>query len=115
MRVEAKTLLYDMRQACERVIAFTAGKDYSDYKNDVYCRSAVERQFQIIGEALGRLAKMCPEIVAEIPSHRMIVNFRNILVHGYDKVDDEVVWGIVKAHLPAFYETIRRLLEDPGE
>ena len=113
MGIESKTLLHDMHRACDLILEFTAGKDYFAYKADAYCRSAVERQFQVIGEALNRLMKQCPDVAAEIPSRRTIINFRNILVHGYDKVENEVVWGIIKAHLPALREAVVRLLQLP--
>ena len=114
MQLEAKTLLHDMRRACDLILAFTAGKDCLVYESDAYCRSAVERQFLIIGEALNRLAKQCPDVAAQIPSRRTIINFRNILVHGYDRVKNEVVWGVIKAHLPALRDAVVRLLESTG-
>ena len=66
-----------------------------------------------IGGALARLAKTCPDETSLIPDHRTILNFRNILVHGYDKVEDGVVSGIVQAHLPLLRDTFVRLLREP--
>lgn len=82
MQLEARSLFFDMPQACDLIIEFTAGKTYSDYISDAVCRSAVERQFITLGEALSRLGKTCPEEIASIPNHRTILNCRNILVHG---------------------------------
>jgi len=62
MRLEAKALLYDMRQAARHIGDFTAGRSFESYKADPMLRSAVERQFEIIGEALGKLAKLDPAI-----------------------------------------------------
>lgn len=74
---------------------FTAGKTLADYSSDPLLRSAVERQFEIIGEALNRLVRMDARIAAQIAQHRQIVAFRNVLIHGYDAISDEVVWGII--------------------
>lgn len=111
MRLEEKALLYDIRTSCDLIARFTAGKSYADYAADDACRSAVERQFIIVGEALNRLGKLNPDRLRGIPGSRAIINFRNILVHGYDRVEDEVVWGIVRIHTPRLLDTVARLLE----
>ena len=64
-------------------------------------RSAVERQFSVLGKALARLAKDSPDVAAKIRDSAKIIGFRNILVHGYAAVDDRLVWGVVENHLPA--------------
>ena len=114
MQPEIKSLLFDMQQACNLISQFTQDKYYSDYVDDVICRSAVERQFITLGEALSRLLKHAPEIGGQIPAHRDIINFRNILAHGYDRVEDEVVWGIVIKYVPQLQVTIERLMQDPS-
>ena len=63
-------------------------------------RSAVERQFEIIGEALGTLARVDATIAARIPVLRDIVAFRNILIHGYAILDRARVWRVVEDDLP---------------
>ena len=64
-------------------------------------RSAVERQFEIIGEALAKLAKLDPVLAASLTDHRRITAFRNILVHGYADADDRLVWDVVETKLPS--------------
>jgi len=110
MQLEVKKHLEDMRRAAELVKQFTAGKERADYRKDEFLRSAVERQFEIIGEALGRLRKDAPDVAAKIPSHRRIIDFRNILIHGYDRVDHDVVWDIVEADLPEPLRHVRAQL-----
>jgi uncharacterized protein with HEPN domain len=110
MKDEARALLFDMQRACERILQFTEKRTLSIYRKDVYCRSAVERQFQIVGEALVKLSKLHPDIAELIPSRRTIVSFRNILVHGYDKVDNDVVWAVIAKDLPALHKTLKKLL-----
>jgi len=82
MRLEAKKYLFDMRQAAALLSLFTAGKSFADYDSDAMLRAAVEREFEIIGEALGQLSKLYEKLAAGISEHRAIVAFRNILIHG---------------------------------
>jgi uncharacterized protein with HEPN domain len=73
-------------------------------------RSAVERQFEIIGEALSRLAKDDPQVAAAIPDHGKIIGFRNVLIHGYATVDDRIVWGVIENHLAPLRAAVAGLL-----
>lgn len=91
MRLEAKKYLYDIQQAATRIGDFTSGKQLEEYRADAMLRSTVERQFEIIGEALAQLAKLDEKIVARVSEYRRIIAFRNILVHGYAEVDDRLV------------------------
>ena len=111
MRLEAKKYLYDIQQAASRIADFTSGKQLEDYRSDAMLRSAVERQFEIIGEALAQLAKLDATIVARISEQRRIIAFRNILIHGYAEVDDRLVWDIVQAKLPVLRREIETILE----
>ncbi len=106
---EAPKYIYDMLDACEAITSFTASSHLSDYLESALLRSAVERQFQIIGEALFQLRANFPEVAQRIPDHRDIINFRHVIVHGYDQLDDAVVWGLVKRRLPALETALRKL------
>lgn len=112
MRLEAKKYLYDVQQAASRIADFTSGKQLEDYRGDAMLRSAVERQFEIIGEALAQLAKLDDRIAAQISERRRIIAFRNILIHGYAEVDDRLVWDIVQAKLPILRREIEVLLTE---
>jgi uncharacterized protein with HEPN domain len=99
-----------MRQAAALLAQFTAGKSFADYDADAMLRAAVEREFEIIGEALGQLARLDAELAAGISEHRAIVAFRNILIHGYAEVDDRLVWDVVETRLPVLIHEIDALL-----
>ncbi len=102
--------LHDVLEACLLIEKFTKGKLLSDYQNDAMLRSAVERQFQIIGEALQQMIREFPSTAKLITDYRSIINFRNILVHGYDMVDDEVVWGVIERSFPLLLNEVDTLL-----
>jgi uncharacterized protein with HEPN domain len=110
MRLEARKYLFDMQQATELIARFTEGRTFEDYAADPMLRSAVERQFEILGEALGKLKKLDLELAGRISDHRRIIAFRNVLIHGYDVVLDEVVWGVVETQIPALRGTLAELL-----
>lgn len=113
MHDDAYKLLWDAQQATERTARFTAGKRFADYETDEYLRSAVERQFEIIGEALNQLRKVDPSVADQIPNLPRIVAFRNVLVHGYATVDNRLVWGVIETNLDPLRAALDRLLARP--
>jgi uncharacterized protein with HEPN domain len=105
-----KKYLYDIIDCCEFLLDFTAGKTVNDYKNDRAFRSAVERELQIIGEAIAQLDGVSPETADQISEHRNIIGFRNVLVHGYDSLNPETVWNVIEAKLAKLLEQSRALI-----
>jgi len=110
MQLESKKLLEDVRLACQRILEFTKDKELGDYTCNELLRSGVERQFEIIGEALNRMAKIAPDVADQINHHKRVISFRNILIHGYDIVEDPIVWDVIKNDLPELYEQIKTML-----
>ena len=72
----------------------------------------MKRKLKIIGESLNRIKRDEPELLQQIPEHRDIISFRNILVHGYDTIDDRIVWGIIEEELGALLDTVDTLLKE---
>ena len=111
MRLESKKYLYDLQQAVSLLREFTACKAFVDYERDAMLRAAVERQFELIGEALSQLARVDEVLVARISEYQRIIAFRNVLVHQYAHVDNRLVWDVLETNLPALAREIESLLE----
>ena len=109
MNVEIKKYLFDISESIDSIEKFLGDKrDFNVYLANKMLRRAVEREFEIIGEAMNRIERLDPKI--EISSKKQIINMRNRVIHGYDKIDDEIVWGTIVRHLPTLKSEIYRLL-----
>lgn len=111
MRLELAKYLYDIQQAARALSEFVADRSWDDYQRDAMRRAAVERQFEIIGEARVQLAKREPGLAGRIDEYRRIIAFRNILIHGYADVDDRLVWDMVETRLPTLHRQVDALLQ----
>ena len=114
MPLESHKFLYDIQQAGNKITRFLEGKTFVDYEGDDLLRSGVERQFEIIGEALNQLSRVDTAIADGIPDYKQIVSFRNILIHGYASIDNRLVWNIVESKLPALSVCVDQLLGAPS-
>lgn len=106
--------LEDVQDCASFVISAAEGRTLSDYRGDRLFRQAVERNLEIIGEAIGRIARLDPETASRISEHRQIVAFRNRLIHGYDLLDDELVWSTVETEVPVLLLEVEGLLREKG-
>jgi uncharacterized protein with HEPN domain len=106
--------LYDVLSSCEFLLTFTAGRTVHDYEGDRGFRSAVERELQIIGEAVMQLERIAPAIVSRIPEYQRIICFRHVLVHGYDSLKSDTVWSVITGKLPGLASEVRSLLDELG-
>ena len=115
MPPDRRAYLWDALAAAELLFEFGAGKTLDDYNADALLRSGVERQFEIVGEAPNQLSKIDPDAASQVPDLPRIVAFRNILIHGYAVVDDELVWQVLVERLPGLAVVLRDLLDGgPG-
>ena len=114
MRLETRKYLYDIQRAAELVREFASGKTFADYESDSMIRAAVEREFEIIGEAMTQLARIDEAVAVQISNHERIIAFRNVLIHGYADVDDRLVWDVVETNLPTLIHEVEVLLGSPG-
>ncbi len=112
MRSDPRVPLTDIDQAGADINQFTDGADRNAYVADAMMRAAVERKFEIIGEALTRLHKNYPKLAKRIPRTRRIIDFRNLLIHGYDCVDSGLVWDYIQNSLPELRRIVQGLLTE---
>lgn len=110
MRDETRKNLIDILQAAEEIQNFVSGIKFETYQTTPVVKRAVERDFEIIGEALNRIKSIDSELLENISEHHRIIGFRNILIHGYDIVDEAIVWQAVTKHLPILVGEIKEIL-----
>ncbi|HEX5165898.1 MAG TPA: HepT-like ribonuclease domain-containing protein [Thermomicrobiales bacterium] len=102
----------DIANACSNIVEWTVGGSLAQHESDSKLRAAVERTFEIIGEALLRLERNDPTLVARITDYRRVIGFRNRLAHGYDDIDDSQVWDIIQTSLPVLRQDIDTILAE---
>lgn len=110
MQLEVKAYLFDILQAARDIETYTDGLAFVDFMHNGMVQAAVERKFEIIGEALSRIRRLDASILEHISEHRRIIGFRNVIIHGYDVIDREIVWDAVKNHLPKLKAEVEQLL-----
>jgi uncharacterized protein with HEPN domain len=111
MKDEIKVWLEDMEKAIAEINDFLPEpRNFTAFEKDVKTKRAVERNIEIIGEAMSRILSKEPNV--EISGSRKIVDTRNRIIHGYDSVSDDVIWLIVNRYLPVLLEEINQLKQD---
>lgn len=111
MNVEIKKYLFDIHESIVSIESYLGEKrDFNVYLADKMLRRAVEREFEIIGEAMNRIEKLDSTI--QITSKKQIISMRNRVIHGYDKIDNEIIWGTIVRHLPNLKIEIANLLAE---
>ena len=111
MQDKIKKYLYDILVSAKSIFEYLGEKrDFTVYENDKLLRRAVEREFEIIGEATNRILKIDNNF--PIKNAERIVSLRNYVIHGYDKVDNVIIWGIISRDLPKLKKEVEKLLND---
>lgn len=109
MQVDIVTYLFDIKQSIDSVFEFLGEtRDFNHYLSNKLLRRGIERELEIIGEAAKRILKT--DNTVNIENARKIVDFRNWISHGYDKIDDTIVWGIINKQLPLLKKQVENLL-----
>ena len=109
---EIKTWLYDILQSINEIDSYYENKPkvYKEYLNDIRTKRAIERNLEIIGEAVNRILKRDNRF--KIENAQKIIGTRNRIIHGYDSVSDDMIWSIVINHLPKLKTEVSKFLED---
>lgn len=110
MHIRAPKWLDDIHDAAAFITEATQGRTLASYSADRLLRQAVERNFEIIGEAIKRLALHDPTTAARIAQYPQIIAFRNVLSHGYDLVDHGLVWSTVQTQIPALLRDVAAIV-----
>jgi uncharacterized protein with HEPN domain len=102
--------LFDIKESIVSIEQFLGDKrNFNDYQSSKIVRRAIERELGIIGEAMSKLLKIDNSILISNP--RRIIDLRNWVIHGYDKVDDVIVWGVITKDIPMLKKEVNKLLE----
>jgi len=107
---DPKAYLFDVKQACDEIKEFTREMSFEENSGNSMVKAAVERKFLVIGEAMTKLKKEHPEIFGKITDDEKVIGIRNVLVHGYDIIDDATVWSAIKDSLPTPQNEIEEIL-----
>ena len=111
MEKEVQTWLEDIKQSIDEIEEFLPERrDFFEFKKDLKTRKAIERNIEIIGEAVNRIINVNPEI--KITNARKIVDTRNRIIHGYDTVSEDIIWAIVSNDLKELRQEIINLLDE---
>lgn len=111
MNNKIKKLLFDILTAINNIDDYIGNEKYFEiYDNNSMMQDAVERNIEIIGEAMNKLLIIEPKI--EISNSRRIVDARNKIIHGYDEIENAQIWGIIINHLPTLKKEVERFLEE---
>jgi uncharacterized protein with HEPN domain len=110
MPPDPRTYLWDAHRAASTVLEFIDGRAWGDYEADALLRSAVERQFEILGEALNKLRQVDPGLASKVPDIARLIAFRNVLIHVYASIDDRLVWDAAMNQTPRLVAVLSKLL-----
>jgi uncharacterized protein with HEPN domain len=111
MRPEGKKLLWDVAESCADVQRITKSISFEEYLGQRDTARLVERYLEIIGEALRQFEHAEPTLAVHVTALRRWVDLRNVIAHGYDFLDDQIIWDVCRNSVPSLREEILRLLD----
>lgn len=109
MRHDPSKLYEDILQAIEEIQSFCQQRTFHDFRSDRTLQLVVERELEIIGEALARLRREHPALAGQITDVDKIIGLRNVLTHGYDVLEYEILWDVVMNKVPILKHNIESL------
>ena len=114
MKHDVKKSVWDAMMACQAIQDFTEGQTLEGYRADLKLRSAVERQFEILGEAFNRIDDVDPLFRGRLPEMGDAIGMRNRISHGYDRVRDATVLDVAKMDVPILRDKLIAWLNENG-
>jgi uncharacterized protein with HEPN domain len=112
MKPKSPKWLEDIRASAAFILQASAAKTLQEYQSDPLLRAAVERHFEITGEAMNRLVRYDPDVASRIGDYPRIIAFRNLLIHGYDLIDHAQVWKVVREQVPILLREVESILQE---
>ncbi len=112
MRTETEQRLHDALIACNELNDLASGRHYEWYVNERIARLAMERLLEITGEALSVALRLTPDLEERLPQARKAIGLRNRIIHGYDKLDDSIIWSIIRDNIPSLANELKQVLEE---
>ena len=111
MQPELLKWLEDIRDSAEYIVSSTSDSTLESFAADRTLKQAIERNFEIIGEAMTRISRVSQSTAESLTGYQRIIAFRNILIHGYNHIDIEIVWQIIRNSLPHLLREVSLLLQ----
>jgi uncharacterized protein with HEPN domain len=109
--MQPKILKYilDIQSVIQEIetIKTKANNNFISFKSDIILQRAIERDLEIIGEAIRKIIEIDPTIT--ITSAKNIIGLRNIIAHAYDSVEPEMIWGIIQNNIPVLADEIKKI------
>ncbi|MEZ4526091.1 MAG: HepT-like ribonuclease domain-containing protein [Desulfobacterales bacterium] len=106
MKHDPKVCFLDVLNACQQILNFSENMTFEEYSSNDLVKSAVERKFEIIGEALNRVKKIDVTQLESVADFEQIIGFRNVIAHGYDSISDRIVWDAINDSIPMLIKEI---------
>lgn len=106
MKHDPKVCFLDVLNACQQILNFSENMTFEEYSSNDLVKSAVERKFEIIGEALNRVKKIDVTQLESVADFEQIIGFRNVIAHGYDSISDRIVWDTINDSIPMLIKEI---------
>lgn len=112
---DIRAICFDILRSINDIKEFTECLDLDQYRNNRVVKLAVERNYEIIGEALRRMATGFNSEFLSVTNGRKIIDFRNLLIHGYDEIADEIVWAITSSDIELLKKEIEIIFDKHNE
>lgn len=106
--------IYDIDFALNEIESFFKDreKDFFEYRKNTMLKRAIERDLEIIGEAVNRILNKDPSFEKNISDAKAIIGLRNQVIHAYDSISDENIWSIIINHVPKLKTEVTKIIEE---
>ncbi len=102
--------LFDIKSAILEIDGYfnSFPRDFKQYQSNIVLKIAIERDLEIIGEAVNRILKLNSNF--PLKNAKAIISLRNQIIHAYDNISDENIWAIISKHIPLLKSEVNTLI-----